>query len=58
MSHFENSPAIKSISDKGVRGIVVQRNGKEESIQARKGVVLASGGFGRSPEAKEYVGHD
>ncbi|OCK81380.1 fumarate reductase/succinate dehydrogenase flavo protein [Lepidopterella palustris CBS 459.81] len=55
---WNNSPAIKSIVNQGVRGIVVQRNGKEESIRARKGVVLASGGFGRSPEAKEYVGHD
>lgn len=50
MSHFEkNSPVIKRIFDKGVRGIVVQCNGKEESIQARKGVVLAGGGFSRFP---------
>lgn len=55
---MKNSPAIKSIFDKRVRGIVVQRNGNEESIQARKGVVLVSDEFGRSPEAKEYVGHD
>ena len=54
----KKSPGIKSIFDKGVRGIVVQYNEKEESIQARKGVVLASGGFGRSSEVKKYVGHD
>jgi hypothetical protein len=58
VTFWKNSRAIKSIFDKGVWGIVIQCNEKEESIQARKGVVVASGGFGRSPEVKEYVGHD
>jgi succinate dehydrogenase/fumarate reductase flavoprotein subunit len=55
---WNNTPATKSIFDNGVQGLVVQRDGREVNIRARKGLVLASGGFGRSPEAQEYVGHD
>ncbi|KAJ5716807.1 hypothetical protein N7488_002453 [Penicillium malachiteum] len=41
-----------------IQGLKVLRDGEEIFIYARKGVVLASGGFGRSPEAKQYVPHE
>ncbi|KKA22701.1 hypothetical protein T310_3275, partial [Rasamsonia emersonii CBS 393.64] len=41
-----------------VMGLQVLRNGEEKYIHARKGVVLASGGFGRSEEAKQFVPHE
>jgi succinate dehydrogenase/fumarate reductase flavoprotein subunit len=40
-----------------VVGVVADRDGKEVVLQARKGVILASGGFGRSPVAAKYVPH-
>ncbi|KAF2494946.1 fumarate reductase/succinate dehydrogenase flavo protein [Lophium mytilinum] len=55
---WNNTPAIQGIFDNGVKGITVKRDGKDVNIRVRKGVVLASGGFGRSPEAQEYVYHD
>lgn len=37
--------------DNEVRGIIVETEGGERQIRARVGVVLATGGFGASPEA-------
>ncbi|WP_218672705.1 FAD-dependent oxidoreductase [Oceanobacillus timonensis] len=36
-----------------VTGIIAERNGKEVNIQARQGVVFASGGFSHSKELRE-----
>ncbi|KAJ6150678.1 hypothetical protein N7470_007272 [Penicillium chermesinum] len=56
---WNNVPAQGPILDNGrVVGLKVLRDGQELSVHARKGVVLASGGFGRSPEAKNYVPHE
>ena len=56
---WNNASALEPILENGrVTGLKVLKNGEEVSISARKGVVLASGGFGRSPEAKEYVPHE
>lgn len=56
---MNNTPAIKTIIDQGrVAGLQVLSDGKEKYIHARKGVVLASGGFGRSEEAKQFVPHE
>jgi succinate dehydrogenase/fumarate reductase flavoprotein subunit len=55
-----NTPALDTILDDSGRviGLVALSNGKEVRIGARRGVVLASGGFGRSEEAKTYVPHE
>jgi hypothetical protein len=56
---WSNAAVTKSISgSNGVIGVQVVHNGKTQSIGASKGVVLATGGFGRSPEAKKYVPHE
>jgi succinate dehydrogenase/fumarate reductase flavoprotein subunit len=48
-----STPAIRLIqSDQVVSGIVVEVDGKEASIKVRKGVVLATGGFGADPEMR------
>ena len=53
------SPALETILLEGhVSGLKVLRNGQAMYIYARKGVVLASGGFGRSPEAQQFVPHE
>jgi succinate dehydrogenase/fumarate reductase flavoprotein subunit len=53
-------PALRPIQgDNGATiGLVVRLNGEEKSLTASKGVVLASGGFGRGREARSYVPHD
>jgi succinate dehydrogenase/fumarate reductase flavoprotein subunit len=44
---WNDSPAIKlSVVNGAVRGIVVRRQGLEYGLKARRGVVLATGGFG------------
>lgn len=56
---WNNAPAIRTITEGNqVVGLVVSKDGREISIKANRGVVLASGGFGRSEEAKKYVPHD
>ncbi|KAK7203024.1 FAD binding domain-containing protein [Myxozyma melibiosi] len=53
------TPAVAPILDNGrVTGIEVVHDGVLQRIEARKGVVLASGGFGRSPEARTVVPHE
>lgn len=43
---FERAPTIRLIAQQGgVRGAVVQLEGRETQIEARRGVVLAAGGF-------------
>lgn len=42
-----STPAVRLIKPNGaVRGVVIRQGGQEKEITARKGVVLASGGFG------------
>ncbi|CAK7225769.1 hypothetical protein SEUCBS140593_006015 [Sporothrix eucalyptigena] len=61
---WNNTPAVKGImapkgEGKGVIGIQVARNGGSvENIRVTKGIVLASGGLGRSEEAKKYMPHE
>ncbi|KAH8901195.1 FAD-binding dehydrogenase [Thozetella sp. PMI_491] len=57
---WTNCPAIKATKDTDgtVTGIIIQQGDENTAIEARKGVVLASGGFGRSAEAKKYLPHD
>lgn len=44
---WNNSPAVTlSVVDGAVQGIVVRREGREYGLKARRGVVLATGGFG------------
>ena len=55
-----NTSALRTIMDdeKNVVGLVVEKDGEETTYRASRGVVLASGGFGRSEEAKQYVPHE
>ncbi|KAJ9132419.1 hypothetical protein NKR23_g11221 [Pleurostoma richardsiae] len=56
---WKDAPAIGPVIRQGrVTGLRVRHGGKEKTVYARKGVVLASGGFGRSEEAKQFVPHD
>ncbi|OJJ05916.1 hypothetical protein ASPVEDRAFT_32258 [Aspergillus versicolor CBS 583.65] len=51
--------AVEAILEHGrVTGLKVLQDGHTISLQATKGVVLASGGFGRSAEAQEYLPHE
>ncbi|OUC80531.1 3-ketosteroid-delta-1-dehydrogenase [Gordonia lacunae] len=50
---WTDSPMIRLLSDEGrVTGVVVRRNGVETVVQARKGVVLAAGGFDHDMEMR------
>ena len=40
-------------NDEGITGVVVESGGMEKRIRARKGVVLAGGGFLHNPEMRE-----
>lgn len=59
---WKNSPAVRTIfdADKGhVLGAVIKgEGGAERTVLARKGVVLASGGFGRRHDAHKIMKHD
>lgn len=56
---WKNTPAIRPITEGNrVIGLVVSKDDQEITIGATRGVILASGGFGRSEEAKKYVPHD
>jgi 3-oxosteroid 1-dehydrogenase len=46
-----NAPLRKVLSEAGhVRGVAVERNGKQQTIRAAKGVLLCAGGFARNAE--------
>ncbi|KAL1893948.1 hypothetical protein Sste5346_006089 [Sporothrix stenoceras] len=56
---WNNTAAVEAItSDKGVDGIKVDRDGSTLNIKTIRGVVLASGGLGRSPEARKVMPHE
>jgi succinate dehydrogenase/fumarate reductase flavoprotein subunit len=56
---WNNAPALRTITEGNrVVGLVVSKGGQNIAIGAKRGIVLASGGFGRSEEAKNYVPHD
>ena len=43
----------------GVAGVLVNRQGKRERIRARKGIVIAAGGFENNPQMrKQYFGEE
>jgi succinate dehydrogenase/fumarate reductase flavoprotein subunit len=51
-----NSPAVRLLQSEGrVTGAVVKTPDGEVSIQARRGVVLATGGFPHDPERKQQL---
>lgn len=59
--HLWNETAARTaiLEDDKVTGLLVSlASGKELRIKASKGVVLATGGLGRSEEAKEYIPHE
>jgi succinate dehydrogenase/fumarate reductase flavoprotein subunit len=41
------------VEDGRVTGVVVERNGKQETVTATRGVILASGGFGANEEMRQ-----
>ena len=54
--HLE-SPLIDLVTENGaVTGVVVQRNGEPVRIGARRGVLLAAGGFEQNPQMRESFG--
>jgi succinate dehydrogenase/fumarate reductase flavoprotein subunit len=55
-----NSPAVRLITEDGkVRGAVVMHNGAEQTLRAKRGVMLATGGFPHDPERKrQLLPHD
>ncbi|MCK9506506.1 MAG: FAD-dependent oxidoreductase, partial [Porticoccaceae bacterium] len=54
---WRSAPATRLLTDNGaVVGAIVQREGVAVTITAKKGVVLASGGFGANPELRaKYI---
>lgn len=51
---WESTPALRLIETDGrISGVVVTREGKEQQILVRRGVVLASGGFGANQKLVE-----
>ncbi|MGB3287840.1 MAG: FAD-dependent oxidoreductase [Burkholderiaceae bacterium] len=48
-----NADVRSLIADGGIRGIALQQNGGLARIEARKGIVLAGGGFPSSPAMRE-----
>lgn len=54
-----NSPVVELLPEDGVvAGAIVQRDGKRQEVRARRGVVLACGGFPADDELKRrYYGH-
>ncbi|KAL2847565.1 FAD binding domain-containing protein [Aspergillus pseudoustus] len=56
---WNNSAALETVLEHGrVTGLKVHHSGHTIPLRVTKGVVLASGGFGRSPEAQEYLPHE
>jgi hypothetical protein len=56
---WKETPALDTVrSNDRVVGVTALRDGRKVTIHAARGVVLATGGFGRSPEAKSIVGHE
>ncbi|KAJ6017884.1 fumarate reductase/succinate dehydrogenase flavo-protein [Penicillium sp. IBT 35674x] len=56
---WRNSAAVAPVLGDGVEGLVVSRqSGKSTRVRARRGVMLASGGLGRSPSSQKYVPHE
>lgn len=37
---------------KGVEGVTIRQNGQSRTLKARRGVILAAGGFGRNPDRR------
>ena len=54
---WNNTTAVQPVTKNGaVIGLIVRKDGSDVAIRARKGVVLASGGFGRSTkDQRAYI---
>jgi 3-oxosteroid 1-dehydrogenase len=56
MRSWRAAPLAKLIVEEGrVVGAVVNREGKEVEIHARKDVLLCAGGFARNPEMRQEI---
>lgn len=54
-----DSPARRLLAENGsLQGVIVSKRGQEMTVRCDKAVVLASGGFGMSTEAKECLPHE
>jgi succinate dehydrogenase/fumarate reductase flavoprotein subunit len=61
VTFWKNSPALHMIIENGgIQGLTVgsEKSGSPRRIQARKGTILATGGFGRSTEIKDLNPHE
>lgn len=54
---WSRSPATELIVEDGVvRGVIVEREGRREEVRARRGVLLATGGYGASEDMRrKYI---
>jgi succinate dehydrogenase/fumarate reductase flavoprotein subunit len=55
---WTNAPLVRLITDDGVVGAEVQTDGGLKRVRARRGVVLATGGFPHSKEMRERYSKD
>jgi succinate dehydrogenase/fumarate reductase flavoprotein subunit len=59
VTFWKNSPALHMIIENGgIKGLTVGTGGSPRRIEGRKGVILATGGFGRSTEVKDLNPHE
>jgi succinate dehydrogenase/fumarate reductase flavoprotein subunit len=50
---WKNTPALELVTEHGaVRGVIVQRDGQRIEIRARRGVLLATGGYGANEKMR------
>lgn len=53
---WKNTPALElMLKDEAVRGVVVQRDGRRMEITARRGVLLATGGYGANEKMRAQL---
>ncbi|MES2532451.1 MAG: FAD-dependent oxidoreductase [Pseudomonadota bacterium] len=54
---WNNTPALELVTEGGaVRGLIAQKDGQKIRVMARRGVLLASGGFGANAEMRaKYI---
>ncbi|KAJ5631510.1 fumarate reductase/succinate dehydrogenase flavoprotein [Penicillium longicatenatum] len=56
---WRNSAAVAPVLGDGVEGLVVSREFSGSTrVRAHRGIMLASGGLGRSPSSQKYVPHE
>jgi succinate dehydrogenase/fumarate reductase flavoprotein subunit len=61
VTFWESSPALHMIIENGgIKGLTVgnEKSGSSRRIEARKGIILVTGGLGRSAEIKDLNPHE